>query len=88
MVMGTTQPGEWHIYTAVYHQEDSELYVDGKREGWDPNQMDENADVGIGVLDGLTLGTDHRNDFPLGGLVDGASLTPLFPSFSPLPPPN
>ena len=42
----------------------SELYVDGVREG-------SRSNVGAGMLDGLTVGTDHRNDFPLGSMVDG-----------------
>ena len=29
------------------------------------------TNVGTGLLDGLTLGADHRNDFPLGSMIEG-----------------
>lgn len=63
VVTGTSRPGDWHVYTAVFNGKDSRLYVDGAQEGM--------GDSGDGMLDGLTLGTDHRNDFPLGSIIDG-----------------
>lgn len=67
VLMGSTQPGEWHVYSAVFNHGQSELYVDGVREG-----TASNSNVGTGLLDGLTLGTDHRNDFALGSMVEGS----------------
>lgn len=29
------------------------------------------TNVGTGLLDGLTIGADHRNDFPLGSMIEG-----------------
>jgi len=70
VVSGWTRPGDWHVYTAVFNGTSSKLFVDGVDEGA------ERTNVGVGVLDGLTLGADHRNDFPLGmrseaGLIPG-----------------
>lgn len=65
VVTGTTQPGEWHVYSAVFNHGMSELFVDGVREGTSTN-------VGTGRLDGLTLGTDHRNEFALGSMFEGS----------------
>ena len=85
ILSGTTQPGDWHVYTAVFNGDQSELYVDGRREGV-PVAGDgagggragmtmaapqQHANAGVGALDGLTIGTDHRNDFPLGSVVEG-----------------
>ena len=46
------------FYLVVFNGNSSELYVDGGREG------KATSDVGTGWLDGLTIGTDHREDFP------------------------
>mmetsp|Transcript_22877 Transcript_22877/g.26901 ORF Transcript_22877/g.26901 Transcript_22877/m.26901 type:complete len:409 (+) Transcript_22877:153-1379(+) len=67
ILSGNTQPGEWHVYTAVFNEDGSELYVDGRREGGA-----QHSNVGVGMLDGLTIGADHRNDFPLGSTVESS----------------
>ena len=53
------------FYLVVFNGNSSELYVDGGREGT------ATSDVGTGWLDGLTIGTDHREDFPLGSTEEG-----------------
>mmetsp|Transcript_3509 Transcript_3509/g.8188 ORF Transcript_3509/g.8188 Transcript_3509/m.8188 type:complete len:214 (+) Transcript_3509:150-791(+) len=84
IVSGSTQPGSWHVYTAVFNGECSEIFVDGLREGGGPTLLPSEAsstpgagagaghsNVGSGCLDGLTIGADHRNDFPLGSMFEG-----------------
>jgi hypothetical protein len=53
----------------VFNEDKSELYVDGRREG-----LNQHANVGVGCLDGLTIGADHRNDFPLGSTVESTCM--------------
>lgn len=53
----------------VFNGGGSKLYVDGVSESG------VKTNVGTGFLDGLTLGTDHRNDFPLGSTSEGPLLT-------------
>ena len=45
--------GEWHIYTAIYDERKSEMFVDGYCEASAKN-------VGNNKLDGLSIGCDHN----------------------------
>jgi hypothetical protein len=82
---GTIGPGLWHCYCAVFDGQSSFIRVDGEEEpqqtsqykdtegGNDPDSP-ENASklVGSGVLDGLTIGSDHHFDMSLCyGEIDG-----------------
>ena len=62
----------------VFNGDQSALYVDGVREGDSASSAAGLAsaagggtNVGTGALDGLTIGADHRNDFPLGSMIEG-----------------
>lgn len=50
---GRMGPGLWHCYAVVFDAETSVIRVDGLEE------QIENQSCGNGVLDGLTLGSDH-----------------------------
>mmetsp|Transcript_55747 Transcript_55747/g.66995 ORF Transcript_55747/g.66995 Transcript_55747/m.66995 type:complete len:258 (+) Transcript_55747:856-1629(+) len=50
---GRTGPGLWHCYTALFDGSNSLLRVDGLEEQL-PNQ-----NCGNGMLDGITMGSDH-----------------------------
>jgi hypothetical protein len=83
---GRTGPGLWHIYSAVFDGENSIIRVDGTTE---PTPTRENSDddiddadkacnaskyVGSGILDGLTIGADHKFDMSLCyGEIEGDS---------------
>ena len=69
---GTTGPGLWHCYTAVFDGEDSRIRVDGAEEprttrgtaglpgGSGPDSEEEaGTRVGDVPLDGLSIGSDH-----------------------------
>ena len=58
----TRSMGTWHVYTAIYHGERSELYVDGLLEA-------SGKTVGGGRLDGLRIGNDHTGTFFLRGAI-------------------
>lgn len=58
----TRGTGEWHVYTAVFDQKKSEMYVDGNCEASGKN-------VGSNSLDGLSLGCDHTGVFFLTGMI-------------------
>ena len=79
---GSTGPGLWHCYTAIFDGGKSILRVDGHeepkrtREDYDLVDSDEDEDdsdnptnaskfVGSGVLDGLSIGSDHQFDMSL-----------------------
>jgi hypothetical protein len=65
----------------VFNGDSSSLYVDGVREGdasstaggltSSSGRGGGGTNVGTGFLDGLTIGADHRNDFPLGSMIEG-----------------
>ena len=56
----TRGTGEWHIYTAIYDERKSEMFVDGYCEASAKN-------VGNNKLDGLSIGCDHNGVFFLTG---------------------
>jgi len=56
----TRGTGDWHVYTAIFDQRRSEVYVDGYCEASGKN-------VGGNSLDGLTIGCDHNGVFFLIG---------------------
>ena len=58
----TRGTGEWHVYTAVFDQKKSEMFVDGNCEASGKN-------VGSNSLDGLSLGCDHTGVFFLSGMI-------------------
>ena len=58
----TRGTGDWHVYTAVFDQRKSEMYVDGYCEASGKN-------VGANTLDGLSIGCDHTGIFFLTGMV-------------------
>lgn len=58
----TRGTGEWHLYTAVFDQKNSEMFVDGNCESSGKN-------VGSNSLDGLSLGCDHTGVFFLTGMI-------------------
>ena len=58
----TRGTGDWHVYTAVFDQRKSEMYVDGYCEASGKN-------VGANPLDGLSLGCDHTGVFFLTGMI-------------------
>jgi len=66
---GTIGPGDWHCYTIVMDGENTKIRVDGRCEGG----ASIGGGCGGGVLDGLTIGSDHHYDFPLcdGGALEG-----------------
>ena len=83
---GTTGPGLWHCYVAVFDGLSSFIRVDGEEEpqqkvqsndseiGIDDPDSPSNSGryVGSGTLDGLTLGSDHLFDMSLCyGEIDG-----------------
>jgi hypothetical protein len=58
---GTTRgTGHWHIYTAVFDNKRSEIFVDGYCEA-------SGKAVGSNALDGLSIGCDHAGVFFLTG---------------------
>mmetsp|Transcript_49360 Transcript_49360/g.106910 ORF Transcript_49360/g.106910 Transcript_49360/m.106910 type:complete len:340 (-) Transcript_49360:1257-2276(-) len=56
----TRGTGDWHIYTAIFDQRRSEVFVDGFCEASGKN-------VGNNSLDGLSIGCDHNGIFFLIG---------------------
>jgi len=58
----TRGTGDWHVYTAVFDQRKSEIYVDGYCEASGKN-------VGANCLDGLSIGCDHTGVFFLTGMI-------------------
>jgi len=58
----TRGTGDWHVYTAVFDQRKSEMYVDGYCEASGKN-------VGANSLDGLSIGCDHTGVFFLTGMI-------------------
>ena len=58
----TRGTGEWHIYTAIYDERKSEMFVDGYCEASAKN-------VGNNKLDGLSIGCDHNGVFFLTGAL-------------------
>ena len=58
----TRGTGMWHLYTAIYDQKKSEMYVDGFCEATGKN-------VGTNSLDGLSIGCDHGGIFYLTGAI-------------------
>mmetsp|Transcript_31879 Transcript_31879/g.66144 ORF Transcript_31879/g.66144 Transcript_31879/m.66144 type:complete len:1040 (-) Transcript_31879:1933-5052(-) len=78
---GGTGPGQWHCYVAVFDGENSMIRVDGREEpqrtsryyGSDTRFDDDDEDhpdkagtlVGSGILDGLSIGSDHQFDMSL-----------------------
>jgi len=58
----TRGTGDWHVYTAIFDQRRSEVYVDGYCEATGKN-------VGTNVLDGLSIGCDHSGVFFLNGAL-------------------
>jgi len=58
----TRGTGDWHVYTAIFDQRRSEVYVDGFCEATGKN-------VGTNVLDGLSIGCDHNGVFFLNGAL-------------------
>jgi hypothetical protein len=83
---GTIGPGLWHCYVAVFDGRSSFIRVDGEEEPQQTSQhqdvepgLNDSDDpnnagrlVGSGVLDGLTIGSDHHFDMSLCyGEIDG-----------------
>ena len=63
MLRGATRSvNEWHVYTAIFDGDKSEMYVDGVREA-------AGKTVGSSSLDGLRIGCDHTSTFFLRGAV-------------------
>ena len=62
----TRGTGEWHIYTAIYDERKSEMFVDGYCEASAKN-------VGNNKLDGLSIGCDHNGVFFLSGAIAGVA---------------
>jgi len=58
----TRSTGSWHVYTAVYDGDKSELYIDGLLEA-------RGKSVGKASLDGVRLGCDHTGTFHLKGAI-------------------
>jgi len=58
----TRGTGDWHVYTAIFDQRRSEVYVDGYCEATGKN-------VGSNALDGLSIGCDHNGVFFLNGAL-------------------
>jgi len=56
----TRSTGEWHVYTAIYDNKRSEVFVDGYCEA-------SGKTAGSNDLDGLSLGCDHNGVFFLNG---------------------
>lgn len=54
---GRTGPGMWHCYTAVFDGKNSMIRVDGLSESLGGSRQ---HSCGNGVLDGLTIGSDHK----------------------------
>ena len=74
---GTLGPGLWHCYVAVFDGQSSIIRVDGEQEPQQTSQQDSDDQdsgkmVGSGILDGLTIGSDHHFDMSLCyGEMDG-----------------
>ena len=66
VVQGISAPGIWHVYTCIFDHEKSVIRVNGceesKLQHYDGN---DNIGCGYGVLDGLTIGSDHKFDMSL-----------------------
>jgi len=63
LLRGSTRSnGSWHVYTAIYDGERSEMYLDGVREA-------SGRSVGTSGLDGLRVGCDHTSTFFLKGAI-------------------
>lgn len=78
---GCVGPGLWHCYVAIFDGKDSVIRVDGEREPQrtrdhyglpevtDKDDADHTSNasrcVGSGVLDGLSIGSDHQFDMSL-----------------------
>jgi len=57
---GRHGPGRWHCYTAVYDGPNSRIRVDGREEAMQASEDEPmNGNYVKGILDGLTLGSDH-----------------------------
>lgn len=77
IIRGKTGPGRWHCYTAIFDDEESLLRVDGLMEQnvennnkqqqlkRRPSNANENEKPIRALLDGLTIGSDHRFDMSL-----------------------
>ena len=63
LLRGTTRAtNAWHVYTAVFDGDRSEMYVDGVREAG-------GRSIGSSSLDGLRIGCDHTSTFFLRGAI-------------------
>ena len=63
LLRGTTRAtNTWHVYTAVFDGDRSEMYVDGVREAG-------GRSIGSSSLDGLRIGCDHTSTFFLRGAI-------------------
>jgi len=63
LLRGSTRSTDtWHVYTAIFDGDKSEMYVDGVREA-------SGRSCGTSELDGLRLGCDHTQMFFLKGSV-------------------
>lgn len=86
MYRGKLGPGHWHCYVAVFDGKNSLIRIDGEEEpqqtsehfGLEREHTDaDNPDnagrlVGSGILDGLSIGSDHHFDMSLCyGEIDG-----------------
>ena len=70
---GTTRgTGDWHLFTAIFDNKHSEIYVDGYCES-------SGKSPGTNSLDGLTIGCDHAGVFFLTGSVAEVRPDPTLP---------
>jgi hypothetical protein len=58
----TKSTDEWHVYTAIFDGEKSEIYIDGRKEA-------AGKTVGRSSLDGLRIGCDHTSTYFLRGAI-------------------
>ena len=58
----TRSTDEWHVYTAIFDEARSEIYIDGRLEA-------RGKSIGKSSLDGLRVGCDHTSTFFLNGAV-------------------
>ena len=62
---GRRGPGMWHVYTAVFDGDDSEIRIDGIPEPLERSGTRMNIESLAASLDGLTIGADHTFDMSL-----------------------
>jgi hypothetical protein len=62
---GSRGPGMWHVYTAVFDGDNSEIRIDGVPEPLHKNSSRMDIESLAASLDGFTIGADHTFDMSL-----------------------